>query len=513
MKEASGNSNSSGSGSGNSGSGGTLKQRTARGIAWGAAGNVLQQALSLAAGIILARLLSADEYGMVGVLAIFTAIAAVLLDGGFAAALINRQDATEEHYNAVFWFNVAMGLGLYAILWIAAPYIAAFYRLPELTALARYVFFGFVLGCTIAVHSAVLTKRLLIKRKMIVHVTALLVSSVVGVVMAWQGMSYWAIASQTMSYMLVLTVGTWIVSPWRPAWQFGAAPLRQMLPFSIKVALTNIFNQINQNVLTVLLGRFYDARQVGYYTQGSKWMTMGSSLVNNMVSGVSQPVLATTAAEPERQLRAFRKMLRFQAMVAMPVMLGIALIAPELITLAITDKWSASVPILQLLCLWGAMVPINNLFSSMAVSRGDSGVYLRNTVALGCLQVAALLSVGLLHDGIGALLLTFVAINIAWVGVWNLYARRAIGMRFRFTVADIAPFAGAAAAAVLLGWAAARPIASLWLALAVKVAVTAAAYCATLWMARVVIFREAVQFLISTILRKKPTDNEGTTTI
>lgn len=490
-----------------------LKQRTARGIAWGAAGNLFQQVLSLAAGIILARLLSAEEYGMVGVLAIFTAIAAVLLDGGFAAALINRQDALPEHYNAVFWFNVAMGLGLYAVLWFAAPYIARFYRLPELTWLARYVFFGFVMGCTIAVHSAVLTKRLLIKRKMIVHCLALLLSSIVGVVMAWKGFSYWAIASQTMSYMFVLTVGTWIVSPWRPSFRFAIEPLKQMLPFSVKVALTNIFNQINQNVLTVLLGRFYDARQVGLYTQGNKWMTMGSSLVNNMVSGVSQPVLATTAAEPDRQLRAFRKMLRFQAMVAMPVMLGIALVAPELITIAITDKWAATVPILQLLCLWGAMIPINNLFSSMAVSRGDSGVYLRNTVALGTLQVVALLIVGSLCDGIAALLVTFVAINVAWVGVWNLYARRTIGMRFRYTLADVAPFALAAVAAVGLGWLVARPIESLWLSLLVKAVATVAVYGAVLWLARVVIFREAIHYALTMFNKSKQPDDERPTTI
>ena len=137
--------------------------------------------------------------------------------------------------------------------------------------------------------------------------------------------------------MLLMVSMLWYKSPWKPTLQFSAAPLKEMLPFSIKIAFTNIFNQINQNILTVLMGKYYTSRQVGYYTQGNKWMMMGSSLVTSMVTNVAQPALIQASSEVERQKNVFRKMLRFVSFISFPAMLGLALIAPELITISITD--------------------------------------------------------------------------------------------------------------------------------------------------------------------------------
>ena len=197
-----------------------------------------------------------------------------------------------------------------------------------------------------------------------------------------------------------------------------------MLPFSIKIAFTNIFNQINQNILPVLMGKYYTSRQVGYYTQGNKWMMMGSSLVTSMVTNVAQPVLIQVSSEVERQKNVFRKMLRFVSFISFPAMLGLALIAPELITITITDKWQASVRILQLLCVWGAVIPINSLYSNMIISRGQSQVYMWNTVALGILQILALIFMS--RYGIFAMLATFTTINVMWLGIWNAFARKSI---------------------------------------------------------------------------------------
>lgn len=480
-----------------------LKAKTAKGLFWGGLGNGIQQVLTLCFGIFLARLLDPKDYGMVGMLAIFSAVAGVLLDGGFAAAIINKQDAKSEDYNAVFWFNVAMGVSLYLILFFCAPLIAGFFHTPALVPLARFVFLGFLVGCTGTVHGAIIVKRLMIKQKIVISSIALLVSGVVGVLMAFNGMAYWGIATQTLLYLVILTALTWYISPWRPQFQFRFKPLREMLPFSIKIALTNVFNQVNLNILSTLLGKFYTVKEVGYYVQGNKWMLMGSNFVTSMENSVAQPVMATMASEIDRQRNAFRKMLRFISFVAFPAMLGLALIAPELITITITAKWLPSVAIMQLLCLWGAIIPINNLYSNMVVSRGKSNIYLWNTIGIGSCQLIAMIVASAFS--IRAMIIAFIIINVAWIGVWNIFAWREIRLPFFDVLRDIIPFLGAAIISIAPAYWLTLGM-GIYASLFLKIAVTAAIYVTIMWLSRSVIFRESIQF-ISQKFHKHPIDN------
>ena len=328
----------------------SLKEKTAKGLFWGGFSNGIQQLLNLFFGIFLARLLNADDYGMVGMLTIFIAVAGTLQESGFTNALTNKREVTHKDYNAVFWFSTLTGITMYILLFLSAPLIADFYDKPELVPLARYLFIGFLISSSATAHNAVLFKNLMVKQKAMSQIIALTLSGIIGVIMAFNGMTYWGIATQSVVYILVVTICFWYFSPWRPTLNIDFRPLKSMFGFSSKILVTNIFTQINNNIFSVLLGKFFSEAEVGYYTQANKWNTMGHSLITGMVSGVAQPVLTEVANDAGRQRNVFRKMLRFTAFISFPAMFGLALIAHELIVISVTDKWLDSVPILQLLC-------------------------------------------------------------------------------------------------------------------------------------------------------------------
>ena len=485
-----------------------LKEKTARGLLWGGLGNGLQQLLSLAFGIFLARRLSLHDYGMVGMLTIFTVLAGAIQECGFTNALTNRRDATHRDYNAVFWFSTFMGLTLYALLFFSIPYILRFYHKPELEAelvrLARFLFLGFVFSSTITAHNAILFKTLRVKEKTMAQVTALVLSGTIGLALAYNGMGYWSIAIQNVSYVAVFTLMLWHFSPWRPtlpplSFSFSRfhsffAPVRQMFGFSSKILVTNIVLQVNNNIFSMLLGRWFTTHTVGAYTQANKWNSMGYSLIGNTVNGVAQPVLTSVGDDLVRLRQVFRKMLRFTVFLSFPLMTGLGLVAHELIVITVTEKWLPAVPILQVLCLFGAFFPVTTLFTNLIISRGASNIYMYSTVALGLLQIAVLTATHGL--GLRPMLMAFVALYLLWQLVWQYWAWRLIGLKPYHVWRDMLPFAAITAVAIGAAWWLSRDIANVWLSIAVKILCAAAVYIAVMQLTGAKIFRESLDYLL-----------------
>ena len=260
----------------------TLKEKTAKGLLWGGIHNGIMQLLNLVFGIFLARLLTPSDYGMIGMLLVFSSVAGILQESGFTTALINRKEFRHEDYNAVFWFSTLTGATLYIILFLCAPLIARFYHQPELTSLARYMFLSFVISSMGIAHNALLIKQMKIRQNAIIGITSLFISGIVGITMAYNGMAYWGIATQTLTYVFFIVVGRWHFSGWRPTFSFNFKPLREMIGFSMKILASNLITQINNNILTVILGRFYDSHQVGFYNQANKWKDMGICVLSHI---------------------------------------------------------------------------------------------------------------------------------------------------------------------------------------------------------------------------------------
>lgn len=471
----------------------SLKEKTARGLLWGGISNGLQQVLNLAFGLVIAQQLEPSDYGLVGMLAIFSAIAGTLQEGGFMSALNKREHASDEDYNSVFWFNIGVGIILYILLFSSAPFIARFYGEPQLVPLARYLFLGFVITSLNVVPRARLFRELRVKEHSLIIFTALLVSGCVGVGMAIHDFAYWGLATQTIVYSSVITVLTYWRTGWTPSLRFSPQPVREMLGFSSKLILTNLCNIVNQNLFSVILGRFYTKVEVGNFTQANKWNYMGHVTLTNMLWGVAQPVFARTDDDSGRQLAVFRKLLRFTAFLSFPALFGLSLVAQELILLTIGTKWLGAASILSLLCIWGAFVPIQSNFSNLLIARGQSSVYLWCTVGLVLCSLGA--AIGMRSFGMEWMLRAFVGINIGWTLVWYWFVRRLIALSVVHLLRDMAPYFLLSATLCLGTYFLTRELDSLWLALIAKVCIVASCYLLVLWLSGSVILKESVAFL------------------
>lgn len=471
----------------------TLKEKTAKGLFWGGISNGAQQILGLVFGIVLARILSPEDYGMVGMLAIFTGIAGTIIDSGFATALINKKEFKHEDYNAVFWFSLIAGVTLYIILFFCAPLIAWFYDKPELTNLSRLVFLGFLFGGAGVAHNAILFKNLMVKERAKIDVAALLVSGVVGLFMALNGFSYWGLAVQSTTYIGVGTLLRWYYSPWRPTFQFNFQPLKEFFGFSFKLFLTNIFWQISSNQFSVLLGKFYNAQLVGYYSQGNKWMVMGNTFIGGMINGVAQPVLAQVQDDQERQQAVFRKMVRFGAFVSFPLMLGLAFVANEFILITVGEKWLPSVPFLQLFCVWGAVAYLWNLYINLLMAHGKSNVYMWGMVIVGLSQIAIVA----LTFSFGILWMVAAYVASFFIGLlgWQYFANRLIGLQLWNVIKDVIPYLGITIVAFVITWGITYWIENIYMLFVAKVMLAGVLYVAMIWKSNSVVFKESLEFL------------------
>ena len=414
-----------------------LKHTVAKGFLWGGMSNAVCQVLSLFFGIFLARILTPSDYTPIGMLAIFSAVAGSLQDSGFVVAIANRKKVGHDDYNAVFWFNILISLFMYGVLYACAPLIADFFNEPVLVRLSRYNFLGFVVAAFGIAPSAYLFRELKVKQKSIALMLSIAFSGIVGIAMALNGYSYWGIATQSIVYVLVRTIVCWYFTPWRPSFKVNFAPLKYLFAFSYRLLITNVFQRFNWNIFSFILGKFYKA-DVGNYTKAAEWFNMGGEVVNGMVNAVSQPVLAKVVEDDERQLRVFRKMLRFTVFVAFPLMLGMSLVSEELITVVIGAKWLESAKMLKILAVWGAFMPIQSMQTNLLVSRGRSRIFMWGTIVQGLLTLSILLAMSFF--GIKMMLVAYCVFNILWLFVWNFFVKKEIRLSYAMFIKDILPY-------------------------------------------------------------------------
>ena len=471
----------------------TLKEKTAKGLFWGGMNNGVQQLLGLAFGIILGRLLDPSDYGMTAMLAVFSVIANELQSSGFKTGLINLKSPTHDDYNAVFWFNVLAGAAIYVVLWFCAPLIADYYHQPKLIPLSRYVFLGFVFSSFGMAQSAYLTKQMQIKQIAQCGMTATLTSSIVSVILAVMGFGYWALATQYLLYIAMNTLLLWFFSPWRPTTKVTFEPIRRLFPFSFKIMLSAIFTQVNNNIMNLLLGRYYGETNTGHYNQAYQWSSKCFLLVGNMLKQVDQTVLVGLGDERERQLAVLRKMMRFTAFISFPLLFGLGMVSHEFIVLAIGEKWAFAASLLPLLCLCGAFLPLSTLLTDSVISQHRSDIYLWNTFALGILQMA--LMVALWREGIMTMVIAYALLNIAWVFVWHFFVQRLMNYRLIPFLKDILPFALAAAGVMAVTGFVTHAIEMLWLKLLCRVVLAALLYYVVMRLAGAVILKEIMAFI------------------
>lgn len=475
----------------------SLKQRTAKGLFWGAMNSGTTQVLNLVIGIFLGRLLSPTDYGIVGVLTIFTTLAGNLQSSGFTQGLINLKRPTDRDYNAVFTFNVFMSVSMYALLFFCAPFIAQYFHQPCLVTVSRVVFLTFLIASLGIAHGGYLTKNMMNKEIAIIGAIALLTSGAVGITLAVILRNYWALAWQQLTYITVINLGRYyFVRQWRPRLTLDLSPIRQMFSFSVKILFTTILNTLSGNILTVIFGRLFPIHQVGNYSQAYKWNTMSSSLISNTVGQIAQTVMVETAHEQEegRELRVFRKMMRFTCFLSMPLMFGFALVAHEFIVITVGHQWEECVPMLQVLCLSGAFLPLYTMYQNLSISRGRSDIYLWLNIGQIVLQISLILA---LHRfGMLTMVVGYSAFLLLWLLPWHISARRLIRYRLRDAATDILPFTIIAALVMAAVYVVTMHISHPLLLIVVRFLLASTSYYLIMKLLRVEILKECEQFIM-----------------
>jgi O-antigen/teichoic acid export membrane protein len=474
----------------------TLKEKTAKGLFWGGISNFVQQVVGAGFGITIARILDVGDFGLIAMLSIFTAIANTIMESGFTAALINKKVIKHEDYNAVFWFSTIAGVSIYVLLFLAAPLIAHFYEQPILTNLSRLLFLSILIASMGFAPNALLIKKLMVKERAKIDIAAVSISGSVGLILALYGFAYWGLALQAILMSIISVSLRWYYAAWKPSFKhIDFSPIKSMIGFSSKLFFTSIFMQISNNILSILLGKYYDKDQVGYYDRGFKWMHLGSAVISGMVSSVAQPVFVVVNDDKERQLQVFRKMIRFGAFVSFPLMLGLAFIGKEFILIAVGEKWIESIPFLQIFCIYGAFSFIHTLYYLLLTSFGKSSIIMWYTISSSLLILAIALL--MINFGIFQMVIAYVIVSVLSFFGWHIFARKLIDLRLTQVFKDILPYFIITVGCFFVAWAATLSIQNIYFLCASKMAISAILYVLIMKYSRSTIFKESINFFLN----------------
>lgn len=404
---------------------------------WSAADIVFRQALQCGVAIALARLLSPEEFGTVALLYLFIGIAAAFADGGFSAALIQRQTVSHTDESTVFWCNLAMGSLAGACLWAAGPTIAGYYKMPILMPLTAALSVDIVLSALGAVPATLLAKRLDFRSQMKLGAVATLVSGSVAITMAWRGFGVWALVVQALTSTAMTTILLWVVSRWRPRLVFSTAAARRLFSFGGYMFGSALLDIIYNRTYTLLIGQLYGVRALGFYNQAETIKQLPVNALAAIFSRVAFPAFAATAHDAVQLRRGVRAAVRGTTLLNTPMVLGLAAVAKPLVLTLFGARWLPTVPVMQILCLGAVFWPLHVINLNALMAMGHSNVFLRLEVVKKVLGVALL--VGGTFYGVLGIAWSQVAFGVMAVGINAYYSRRLLDYGVVAQLRDLLP--------------------------------------------------------------------------
>lgn len=351
--------------------------RAIKGTAWTLTERVSVQAIQFVIGIILARILAPEDYGMVAMLAVFLAIAQILMDSGFGNALIRKKERTSEDLSTVFHFNMAVSLMLYAVLFFTAPLIARFYEIPELTLITRVIALSIILNATSAVQVAKFTAELRFRQQSLIAIAAVVCSGAVGIYMAVRGFGVWALVAQTLTMAAIRSIAFWTVSTWRPALCFSKASFREMFPYGSRLLASGLIHTLYTNLYTLTIGKAFSATDAGYFNRANIYGVIPNDILSQVSNKVFFPVLAKKQDDNDALLAAYGKAVKVTMCLYMPLMFGMAAMSSQLLEALVGAKWLPAAPLLMILCIGYAFAPMSALNLNLLYVKGRSDITLK----------------------------------------------------------------------------------------------------------------------------------------
>jgi teichuronic acid exporter len=331
------------------------------------------QGIQFIVQIVLARLLLPKDYGIIALVIIFTSIANVFVQSGLNTALIQKKDADEADFSSVFYLSIFIACLIYIVLFLAAPFIAAFYKIPEITPVFRVLSITLFFGAFNSIQNAVIARNLQFKKLFFSSTGAILVSGIVGIYMAYMGYGVWALVGQQISNQLLVTLILWFTVNWRPQLLFSLVRVKRLFSFGWKLLVSAMIDTVYRDLRSLIIGKMYNPAMLGFFNRGQQFPSLIVSNINGSIQSVMLPVLASQQDNRPRVKDMMRRAIVTSSFIIFPMMVGLAVTAEPLVKLLLTDKWLPAVPFLQIFCASYALWPIHtaNLQAINALGRSD----------------------------------------------------------------------------------------------------------------------------------------------
>lgn len=479
----------------------SLKDKTVKGTFWSGMDNVAQFAVSFVVSVVLARLLSPDDYGLIGIIAIFTNVCNALISGGFSSALIRKKDATDKDYNTVFIMNMGVSIVLYILIYVCSPLIAKFFNREELVTLTRVSSLSMIIGALSMVQQTKLTKRIDFKTQTKITLISSVTSGIVGVVMALIGFGVWSLVAQGLILQLLRTIFLWMYNHWIPKLEFSKTSFNDLFGFGWKLMVGRLLDTAWKELYQVVVGRFYNPSTLGQFTRSNQFSQLFSSNLTGVIDRVTYPVLSEIQDDKARLASAYRRIIKTTMFIAAVGMFSLGAVSEPLLYCLIGPRWREAATYLPLICIAGSLYPLHAINLNMLAVQGRSDLNLileivKKIILLAPLFIGAIVGImPMLYANLVTSVISFF-LNSHWSGKF-------IGYSSWMQIRDIAPSYGVATVVALSVWFLKYLPLSNWIILPLQVVVGAAVFIFTCKIKRLPEYEEAKNMMMPFVKRLK----------
>lgn len=414
-----------------------LKQKTISGMFWSFYNNILSQFIHFVVGIVLARLLSPSEFGLIGMITVFIAISQSFIDSGFSQALIRKNNASSEDFSTVFYFNLIVGIFFFLILYFSAPLISKFYNQPELRNLTRVLALILVINTFGLIQRTILIKGMNFRMETRIIITSDLISGIFSIILAVRGFGVWSLVCKSIISTILQVILLWYYNKWRPRWIFNSTSFKELFSFGSKLLISGLIETLYRNIYLLVIGKVFSAEQLGYYTKADQFNNLPSKGLTGMVQKVSYPALSMIQDDSVKLKAGYKKVIQSTMFFSFSGMIVLAAVAEPLIIVLIGKKWLASVPYLQLLCFVGMLYPLHALNLNMLNVKGRSDLFLKLEIIKKIFAIPVII-VGILTS-IKAMIAGMIFISFVSYFINSYYSGKLIHYNVKEQLLDLYP--------------------------------------------------------------------------
>ena len=428
----------------------SLKSKTAHGVLWSSVERFSIQGVHFFVTLVLARILTPKDFGLIGMLAVFIAIAQSLVDSGFSLALIRKQDRTEIDNSTVFYFNIVTSIFVYLLLYVTAPFVAVFFHESQLTDLMRVLCLVVIINSFAVIQRVIYTASVNFKVQAKATTIAAVLSGVIGIAMAFRGAGVWALVSQQLSSALFNTLLLWYYSLWRPIWAFSWKSFKQLYLFGVNLMLVGIAETLYQNSYQIFIGRFFPASQLGHFTQAKHIATLPSSNISGIIARVTYPVMSKIQEDNEKLSEVYRQLARVIAFVVFPMMCGLAALSFPVIEVLIGSQWHFAAILMIPLSFSFMFYPVHAINMNILQVKGKSKLYLESEMIKKVISIVFL--VGTIPFGIIIMCYGRIVSSVLTLFVNMFYTSRQVRIGLFTLIKDLMPILLLSLCMALIVW-------------------------------------------------------------